>query len=361
MRAGALAAGLSALTCAHAACVAGAGVLAFALVSLARRRRGWWPVVLTLPCFALVAYLASPYPLRVREGNVAAHLATGAALRLSLQALVDGVMPSDWWLAASLAPPSVRGALAALRSLAFWGLSAGVLLGLATRAFALGRRWRVGAFDVLAVACAAPPLLVVIVGHYWGFYRHHLFLGMPLVVVLVGWGLDREVAGPIAGEARRSALALMVPWFLLQGALAAGNLVLDWRYPFSDTKSAARALDPGAHVVADADWRSLTMMFWRPDIQYRSTSWRGRRVRYARPDWEWHKQAALSPLVAAECQEAPDRVYFAGFAASLGPLVRCAQPVPFPKTPLVDHPFTWESFDLFRMDCACVADLTRSR
>jgi hypothetical protein len=353
VRTGALAAGLAALTSAHAACVAGAGLLAFGVIALARRRalRGWWPILLTLPCFALVAYLASPYPLRVAEGNAQLHFPAATTARLSLQALVEGVMPSDWWLVESFVPPPLRGAVAALRSLAFWGVVLGAAAALAARV----ARWRVSTFEVLAVVVSWVPLLVIIVNHYWGFHRHHLFLGLPLLVVLTGWGLDERVEGKLAGELRRWGLALLVPWFLFEAGIAAGSFALDARHPFSDTKSAAQVLGAGAHVVADADWRSMGMLFWRPDIQMRSMSWRGRRFRYARPDREWHATAALAPLLAEECREAPDRVYFAGYPASLGGLARCGKPVPYPTNTLGEHPFTWESFELLRMDCGCVA------
>jgi hypothetical protein len=214
----------------------------------------------------------------------------------------------------------------------------------------------VEAFEVLAVVASWLPLLDVVVLHYWGSYRHHLFLGLPALVVLVGWGIDGGVEGPIRGDARRAGLALLSPWLLLQVAIAAGCFALDARYPFSDTKSAAPMLDAGAHVVADAEWRSIGMLLYRPDLQMRSASWQGRPYRYTRPDRNWHRTVPVPPLVAAECGEAPDRVYFAGTAKSLGALGRCAGRVAYPQNPFETHPFTWESFDLFRMDCACVAE-----
>ena len=63
--------------------------------------------------------------------------------------------------------------------------------------------------------------------------------------------------------------------------------------------------------------------------------------------------------MGAECRATPERVYFAGFVESLGPLSRCAGRIAYSKTTLVDHPFTWESFDLFRMDCGCVSAIGR--
>jgi hypothetical protein len=356
VRAGALTAGLATLTSVHSAALAGAGLLGFGLISIARRRalRAWWPILGTLPCFALVVYLASPFPGR-SEGNATLHFSPELTLGLSLQALVEGVMPSDWWFVDGFVPRRFAGATAALRSLAFWALIAGALVASAARAGALRARWRVGVFDVLAVLASWPPLLVIMVQHHWGFYRHHLFLGMPLLVFLAGWGLDPRIDGPISGQARRSGLALLAPWFLFQAVIAAGSFALDRRYPFSDTKSAASLLAEGAHVVADAEWRSGGLLFWRPDIQMRSASWRGRRFLYPVPDLERNRSAPLPPIVVEECHEAPDRIYFAGIGSSLGALAKCARRLDNPKSPFETQPFTWEVFDLFRMDCACVA------
>jgi hypothetical protein len=358
--AGALAAGLATLTSAHAACVAGGGVLAFGLLSVVRRRRlrAWWPILLTLPCFALVVYLASPFPDRTPKGNAILHLRPQSALHMAAQALVDGVMPVDWWLFETLAGPLLFNVFALLRSLALWSFLVGAAAALGARLGRLLSRWTVEAFDVLAVLASFPPLLEIIVRHYWGFYRHHLFLGMPLVVILVGWGLHARFAGAYAEEARRTGLSLLGPWFLLQVILAAGCVVLDALYPFSDTKGAARELAAGAHVVADSEWRTMGMLFWRPDIQLRAaSSWNGKPFHYMRADRAWHVGTPLPPLVREECSRVPRRVYFAGGEASLGALATCARRVPHRKMQFGDHPETWESFDLFRMDCACVGRL----
>jgi hypothetical protein len=355
--AGALAAGLATLTSAHAACVAGAGALAFGLLSVGRRRRlwAWWPILLTLPCFALVAYLASPFPDRTAQGNTVFHLRRETIVRTSVQALVDGVMPVDWWIFTSLLGPRLFNAFAILRSLAFWGVLVGAAAGLAARLGRLWSRWRVEAFDLLAVLASWPPLLEILVRHYWGFYRHHLFAGMPLLVILVGWGLHARLAGAYADEARRTGLMLLAPWFLLQVSLAAGSLVLDALYPFSDTKDAARELARGAHVVSDSEWKTVGMLFWRPDIRLRAAgAWSGKPFLYIRADKAWHKGTSLPPLVREECGVVPDRTYFAGGQGSLGTLSPCARRVEHRKMQYGDHPSTWESFDLFRMDCACV-------
>ena len=355
VRAGALAAGLAALASAHAACVAGAGLLAFGVLSLARGRRlRAWPILLTLPVFAFVAYLASPFPERIAKANVTLHLRPASTFRLAVQALVDGVMPADWWLVESMGSPALFNAFCTLRSLAFWCLLAAAALGLASRAGLLRRRGRVEAFDLIAGVAAWPPLLEIIVRHYWGFYRHHLFLGMPLLVIVAGWGLHARFADAFSDEARRSALALLAPWFLLQVSLAALSVSLDAAYPFTDTRAASRALVPGAHVVAEAEWRTLGMLFWRPDIQMRAAAWQGRPYRYIQPDNGWGQTAPLPPLVKEECRAAPDRTYFAGGLGAMGALGSCAKRVAYPREMRGEHPTTWETFELFRMDCGCV-------
>ncbi len=356
VRDGALAAGLAALASAHAACVAGAGLLAFGLLSVVRRRplRAWWPILLTLPVFAFDAWLASPYPDRVAKANVTLHLRPESTARLAVQALVDGVMPADWWLVESMGPPWLFNAFSRLRSLAFWCLLAAAALGLASRAGLLRRRWRIEAFDLLAAFAAWPPLLEIILHHYWGFYRHHLFLGMPLLVIVTGWGLHARSGAPFAEEARRTVRVLLAPWFALQVSLGLLSVGLDARYPFTDTLAASRALAQGAHVVAEAEWRTLGMLFWRPDIQMRAAAWKGRPYRYLRPDKEWGMLAPLPPLVTEECRAAPDRTYFAGGLGALGVLGVCATPVAYPRRMQGEHPTTWETFDLFRVDCGCV-------
>jgi hypothetical protein len=357
VHAGALAGGLAALSSAHAACVAGGGLLAFGVLCLANRRplRTWWSILLTLPAFGFVAYLASPFPHRIAKANAIVRASPMGIVRLSVQALITSVMPDDWWRIDTLLPPPFFDVLAFLRSLAFWGLLAGVAVALGARAAFLRSRWRVEAFDVFAVLASWPPLLEIIVRHYWGSYRHHLFLGMPLVVILSGWGLDARFSGELAAEARRAGRALLVPWFVLQTILGATSLALDFVYPFSDTKSAARVPAEGAHVVAESEWKTLGVLFWRPDLHMRARAWRGQPYRYLRADDAWDKKVALPPLVVEECGAAPDRVYFAGTRQQLGALAKCAHPVAYPKSPLGNHPQMWESSDLSRMDCGCVA------
>jgi hypothetical protein len=353
---GAASAGFAALASTHAACVAGGGLLAFGLLSLLRERpiRTFWPVLLTLPCFALDAWLAAPFAGRIYVGNRVYHFEGTTTLVLSLQALIEGVMPSDWWLVESLVPPWLSDAFAAVRHLAFWSMLMALGLALLSRLRRLRARWGVEAFDLVAVLASWPPLLEIIVHHYWGFYRHHLLIGVPLVVILAGWGIATTTESALAEGARDVGLALLAPWFVLELGLTVGSFALDAQHPFSDAKAAAGMIARGAHVVAESEWKTLSLLFWRPDLTMRSTAWRGRPYRYMRPDTEWRMVAAVPVLLAEECRVAPDNVTYAGAEAGLGRYSDCADLIAYPQMTLGEHPLTWESFDLFRIDCACV-------
>lgn len=363
VHAGTIAAGLSALASAHSACVAGGVLLSFGCISLLRRRpwQSWSAIFWALPCFALDLYLAAPFPERTPEGNLARHIPHGSAIPLSLQALVAGIMPSDWWMVEAFVPPSFQGPVAMLRSLAFWGTLGAVLATIGARIAVRKIASRVDHFDLVAIFSSWMPLLVIIVMHYWGFYRHHLFLAVPALIVVVGHALDARVEGQLAGPLRRAGLYLLVPWFAFQSLLTVGSFALDLRYPFSDTRAASRIPVEGARLISDTEWRTLGVLFWRPDVHMRAGGWNGKPYRYLRPDRSWHSYAPITPLIVEECAADPDRVYFLGEAASLANLRPCASAIGYPKTPFETHPFTWESFDVFRMDCACVGAPADSR
>lgn len=354
---GTLAAGLSALTSAHSACVAGGVLLAFGLFCLADRRplRAFWPIFLTLPCFALVVHLALPFAERTPEANHVVRYRDGIAPRLAAQLLVEGLVPYDWWHAESFLPARLLPLFSALRSLGFQGVLASIALAFAARTGALRPRWKLPAFEVLAVIAGIPPLAYVMLYHYWGSYRHQLFLGMPLLVMAGAWSLDRSPAAAWVPWARRAAIVTAIPWFLLQFTMLWVDLSCDRTFPFSDTRAAAAALPPDARVVGKDEWQSAAIVFWRPDVHYRSPAGMGRPYDYTRPDRDWHHVVPLAILVEEECRVAPDRVVLAGPTSTLRTHVGCATLLDYPRMTVGDHPFTWESFDLHTIDCACVA------
>lgn len=350
-------AALAALSSAHSACLAGGVLLSFGCWAIWSRRpwASWRVILLTLPCFAFDAYLAAPYAERTPEANVVQAIPIGSILPLSLQAIVEGIMPSDWWRVEAFVPAPLQSALAILRSVTMGSIVLAALLVVFVR---LGNRHgasRGFRFDALTILSSWVPLLIIIVFHYWGSYRHHIFLGVPAVVVLVGHAIDARIYGMVFRPLQQTALILLFPWFLFQGVLGIGSFVVDVRYPFSGAKDASRLLVQNARVVTDTDWVSVGMLFWRPDIQLRSPSWNGRPYRFVRADRFWHSYAPIVPLVAQECSIDPERTYFAGNEKSIGPLRPCAHVRPYVKSPFETQPFTWELFDVFSMDCACVA------
>jgi hypothetical protein len=47
-------------------------------------------------------------------------------------------------------------------------------------------------------------------------------------------------------------------------------------------------------------------------------------------------------------------VFLVGPLYTLYTHARCGKELPFPAMPVGDHPYTWESFKLFKVDCGCV-------
>lgn len=355
--AGTLTAALAALSSAHSACVAGGVLLGFGCWSIGLRRpwTSWRIILLTLPCFAFDAYLAGPYAERTPEANAVQNVPAGAMLPLSAQAILEGIMPVDWWRIEEFVPLVWQTVIAAVRSFAFWGVILAALLIVTIRLANRHGSRRGFYFDLFIIVSSWGPLLVIILFHYWGWYRHHIFLGLPLIVVLLGHALDARIRGWVIRPLQQAALTLFAPWFALQGLLAMGCFAADVRYPFSCTKDASKLLVQNARVVTDADWISVGVLFWRPDIQLRSMSWNGRPYRYVRADRYWHSRTALMPLVAEECAIDPEHTYFVGNEKSMGTLRPCGHNQPYVKSPFQTQPFTWELFDVFSMDCTCVA------
>lgn len=357
-RRGTLAAAMSVLVSAHSACVAGAALLAFGLVSFATRRplRAWWPVFLTLPAFALVVYLALPFPERTPETNRVLAQPPDLAVRFAGQLLVEGLMPNDWWRAESFLSPALNPWFSALRSVAFRSVVGALALSLVARLFGSPRlRGGALAFDLIAATAGCAPLLYIMIYRYWGSYRHQLFLGTPALVIACAWMLGPPAERPPARLLQRAAPFALAPWLALQLWMAGVNLLADHRLPFSDTQAAAAALPPDAHVIGRDEWQSAGIVFHRPDVHYRSPAGYGRPYRYTIPDVLWHKTTRIPYLIAEECAAAPESVHFAGPRDALTDFAPCATPLPFPGKPFGDHPFTWETFNLHTIDCDCVA------
>lgn len=351
---GAGAGGLCLVSSTHAATMAFGALAAFGLVSLWRHRgiKLALPTLLVLPFVGVLIYAILPFPGRSPELNVDMHRGGGEFAKLALQAIAGSFTPQDWWVTASFGDPRTLDAIAFLRH---WGL-VGILLGFAySLVLRLSTDWKpyraLLAYDVLSILFGWVALLEIIVNHYWGSPRHHAFLGIPVVVLVAGWGAQRSFGAnrwaPLA------ALPLMSAWFAFQFVVCARDLALDVELPFSDTKAAAARLPPDAHLVAD----SLTMqegyMLWQPGILMRGGDNAGRRIGYVAFDSAWHAGAPILPMVRGECAEAPDRTFFSGSGGSLGAFAGCLQLLRS-GTPHSEQLRADERFDLSKVDCACV-------
>jgi hypothetical protein len=360
---GTVSAALSALSSAHSACVAGGVLLSFGCMSLWSRRpwRFWRTILLTLPCFAFVAYLASPYENRTADANNASYFPPIISVPLSFQVIVAGIMPSDWWHMEWLLPPRFIMPIAALRSIAFWGILVATAMVVSIRFVSRYIPRRLHRFDALAILSSFGPLLFIIVFHYWGSYRHHIFLGLPAIVVVAGHALDQRVQGAILRPLRQAAFLMLIPWFALQFVILIWNFNCDIRYSFSGTKSLARVLSPNAHLVADEDWLGVGFLFWRPDLIVRSSSGKGRYIRHLRADRQWHDNAPLVPLIVEECAVAPNQVYFVGSQSKLGVVGECGNSVATTSNHFKYLQLTMEFSTLSSIDCACVAQKVKPR
>jgi hypothetical protein len=358
---GTFAGGVCAISSTHAACFAAGSFVAFGLVTMWRDRgiKRVLPMLGASPFFALVAYLAMPFPGRSAELNVDEHRPGELFARLALQAISGGFTPQDWWVAASFGGPGTLDLIAVLRHWAVIGVALGVAYSVLVRLVDVGDSYReyrpVLLYDILAILVGWLPLLDIIVNHYWGSPRHHAFFGIPVVVVLVGWGLQRPFGA--SGPARWSsagALALASVWFAFQFVLCERDVELDVRLPFSDSKDAAEMLPPRAHVVA----QSLTMaegyLFWRPGIKMRGGDEAGRRLAATVFDSAWHMQVALAPLVREECADDPGSTFYSGPRGSVGGLDGCLHLL-HRATPPSEQLRADERFDLWQVDCQCVA------
>jgi hypothetical protein len=354
---GTAAGGACLLASTHASTLAGGSLAAFALVSLWRHRgvKLMLPTIAVLPCLAVAAYTILPFPGRSGELNVDLHRTRAEFTKFALQALAGGLTPQDWWVTASFGSPRTLDVIALLRH---WG-RLGVLYGAGAmvllRALPPWRAYRpLLVYDVLAVSVAWAALLEIVVNHYWGSSRHHVFFGIPVAVMLAGWSLQR--GPPTTRWTEAAGLAAMAPWLAFQLVVCFRDLALDVDLPFSDTKAAALMLPPDAHLVADSLTIQEGYMLWRPGITMRGGDNGGRRIGYVAFDNAWHAGVALLPMVRDECSQAPDRTYYSGGQWGLGGSSGCLH-LTRSATPHSEQLRPDELFDLWKVDCACVGGI----
>jgi hypothetical protein len=349
---GTASAALCASTCAHAATLAGGALAAFGMVALVRDRgiRRIWPTVFALPFFGFALYLALPFPGRHPDLNVDHHQPRELFQRLALQAISGSFTGRDWWYAASFGDPRIIELIATLRHWGVLGIALGVAYSIVLRLTPDWSDYRaILVYDVLAIVIGWAPLVEIIVNHYWGFPRHHGFFAIPVLAVLAGWGLQRGGGALQWGGA--AAVALLGPWLVYQYVVCGRVLDMEMRVPFSDTKAEAALIPPGAHVVADSLTMEEGIMFWQPTVVMRGGDNAGRHLGAMAVDETWYTRVPLAPLVREECIAAPDATYYSGEGwFDIDPrcltLVRAA-------TPHTEQLIANESFNLWRVNCAC--------
>jgi len=338
-RRGAAFGALAVSTAVHPGCLAGSALLAYAVERLVRKRtlRSVVEPLCALPAFLFTFFLTMPYD-RTPEGVAVFHRTLTQAVALAWTYLVDGALCRGWWTPENL-DPLKHGILA---------LAGAAMVALALRRLPAARRQPdVPAFYAVTLVLNTLTLSYIFVVRYAGFYRHHLFLFMPAMVIAVGCVASPDAPGERSRVPRWAPPALLLPWFLFQYWACGMDLVGDWRGAFSGTKAAAAALPPGARVVvAGQDWVGLGILYWRPDVSMRARSGKGRPFRYLVQDWEWHREVPLEPLLAEECRGA-DEVYVV--APDGAPFEdRCAGVVLTPASLLPTERFT-----LLALRCAC--------
>lgn len=341
---GALLCGLGALTSAHAACVAGAALASYAIVTWMRDRRVDLikPTLAALPSFALVAYVISPFADRTPEAAAPGNPGLKHALALAYDFLSSGGLAGGWWHHEGTEPPP--------RFPIFPLFAAAIALLAALRVTSRRRDRLFDLFPLGVLILSWATLLYIFIAWYFGGYRHHLFLWIPTLVVAIGLLADGRFARGRARIGLAAAAILLVPWAGYQLHLSWDDFTGDLRGAFSQTRAAAAALPEGAQVVSDHDYSIVGIRLYRDDVTLRSQDGQGRVFGHLIVDRLWHQRAAIRPLVRAACAAAPDRTVL---AHGRGPLVgsgRCLA-----RIQGRDALLPTERFDLYRVDCACAA------
>jgi hypothetical protein len=335
---------LAVSTSVHPGCLAGSALLAYSVERLVRKRtvRAVVEPLCALPAFLFTFFLITSYD-RTPEMVAVFHRTFAQALAVAWACLLDGALCRGWWTPENI-DPLKHGVI---------GLAgAGLVVLVLGRIPAIRRRPGLAAFYAAVFILNTLTLSYIFVVRYEGFYRHHLFIFVPVMVTGVGLLLSPVAKRESSRASPFTVAALLLPWFLFEYWACGTDLLGDLRGAFSGTKAAAAALPPGARVVvAGQDWVAVGILYWRPDVSMRARSGKGRSVRYVVADWDWHREVALRPLLVEECRKATE-IYLVAPLSSPPPDTRCADVMLTPSSLL-----STERFSIFDLHCACLGGL----
>jgi hypothetical protein len=351
----------------YAACWASASVSCFAVLGglQTRRMRALLPLAVTLPFLLLDLYIISPNPDRFWL-PLAASAGSPTSLLLSLPSRLGAgphpwhalaalyqsavVDPSPWWPGALDQPLAACGPL--LVAIFAVALATGLVHMLRVRD---PSRW--GRRYLVATLLSGSFLLVVLSSGYRGFHRHHLHLIVFPSVVLMGTLLAEKPFRTSMGRVSTvSACAFLALWLATQLLMASHALVSDARFPFSLTRDPARSLPRNATLVSQlADYVTLSVSYWRPDVELRAREGLGRTYDQLRWDARRRERVSFPELLRDACGGRPAGPVF----AVLG--LRWAEPLQLqrcwvhpPPVPEKGRSRTGEFFRWTEVDCACV-------
>jgi hypothetical protein len=204
------------------------------------------------------------------------------------------------------------------------------------------RRERRAAIFGAGWAFAAAALTYTFVTRAGAHYRHLVFISLPAAAALLGLGVDLARRRPWLGV---PALLLLSPWVVLLNGLGLGTLFEDYGTSFASAKAQATVFPPGADLVA-ATAAPIAVLYYRPDVRFRSATNEGRPMRYMLPNRSFFTQVPFTSLVKTACAD----------ASGLGRVWTSALYVyPECSTGLIPGRGRVEAWTWYVLDCNCVA------
>ncbi len=209
------------------------------------------------------------------------------------------------------------------------------------------------AYALSALALNFAAVAYIDLTHFQGAYRHNLGFLLPILVSTAAVAATGSTARALrVVMLRQWPILLLIPWFVYQYHGLYVDLSRDSDELFSQTKSTAMALPQNATIVSDHDTASIGMLYWRPDLRFRSADGAGRAVRHIVADHSWHQRVDVEPLLREECDASHANVFFTTHdAQSVTAAIKPCAAIFEPRGhALLDT----ETFDTWKIDCDCM-------